>query len=163
MHIRTTLAALFVVCALGYAQDSEHHRSVNTHGDHVMGFSHEKTTHHFLLREDGGLIEVRANDSKDTESVDQIRSHLRHISQMFATGDFSAPMLIHSQNPPGTTGMKRLKKDIRYQFEDIDGGARVRITTASPEATKAIHQFLRFQISDHQTGDPAEVSNRVNR
>ena len=122
-----------------------------------MGFSHEKTTHHFLLRDDGGLIEVRANDTKDTESVDQIRSHLRHISEMFASGDFSAPMLVHSQNPPGAAAMKRLKKEIRYQFEDIDGGARVRITTASPEAIKAIHQFLRFQITDHQTGDPLNL------
>ena len=53
--------------------------------------------------------------------------------------------------------MKRLKKEIRYQFEDIDRGARVRITTASPQAIKAIHQFLRFQITDHQTGDPLNL------
>jgi hypothetical protein len=123
-----------------------------------MGFSHEKTTHDFLLRNDGGLIEVRANDGKDTASVSQIRSHLQHVSSMFGAGDFTAPMLVHSQDPPGTAEMKRLKKEIRYEVHDIPDGARIRISTANPEALKAIHQFLRFQISDHQTGDSTEVT-----
>ena len=33
-------------------------------GEHVMGFSHEATTHHFRLLNDGGEIDVRANDPK---------------------------------------------------------------------------------------------------
>jgi len=43
---------------------------VNMHGDEQMGFSHEKTTHHFELNYDGGAIDVRANDVRDTESRD---------------------------------------------------------------------------------------------
>lgn len=31
------------------------------------------------------------------------------------------------------------------------------ITTANPKALKAIHEFLRFQIEDHRTGDPKIV------
>ena len=72
----------------------------NQHGDHVMGFSHEKTTHHFVLTADGGLIEVRAKDIKDTASLNQIRSHFQHIARMFAAGDFNAPMLVHSRTSP---------------------------------------------------------------
>ncbi len=34
--------------AAAFAQDS-HHQGVDERGDHVMGFSHEKATHHFLL------------------------------------------------------------------------------------------------------------------
>jgi hypothetical protein len=139
---------ILLAIALLAAQQTE------SHADHVMGFSHEKTTHHFRLAKDGGSIEVEANDSKDTESRDQIRMHLGHISKMFATGDFNAPMLIHDQTPPGVPAMQRLKSEISYKFEPIEKGARVRIATTNAEAIAAIHEFLRFQIKEHKTGDP---------
>jgi hypothetical protein len=66
-------------------------------------------------------------------------------------------MFIHSQTPPGVPAMKQLKAEIRYQFEETERGGRVRITTVNADAIKAIHEFLRFQIEDHKTGDPKEV------
>ncbi len=131
-------------------------------GDQAMGFSHEKTTHHFLLATDGGSIEIQANDAKDTASQDQIREHLTHIAKLFAAGDFEAPMFIHGATPPGVPAMKKLRDQIQYKFEEMDRGARVRITTKNAEALEAIHQFLRFQISDHQTGDPMEANRSKN-
>src|ERR1035438_7103576 len=95
--------AIFFILGATLALAQDHQAMVSEHGDHVMGFSHEKTTHHFELNYDGGVIDVRANDVKDTESRDQIREHFRHIAQMFATGDFNAPMLVHSTvDVPGT-------------------------------------------------------------
>src|SRR6185369_10853082 len=70
---------------------------MNKRGDKHMGFDHLKTTHHFLLANDGGSIQVEANDLKDTESRDQIRQHLRHITMMFSEGNFEVPMLIHEK------------------------------------------------------------------
>jgi hypothetical protein len=134
------------------------HEGVVQRGDEVMGFSHEKTTHHFRLYADGGAIDVEANDAKDTASRDEIRSHLGHIVTMFAAGNFSAPMLIHAQNPPGTETMKRLHDAIQYKLENTEKGARIRITTKDPEALRAVYEFLRFQISDHQTGDTTEIA-----
>src|SRR5207249_7179141 len=97
------------MCPAHYQQkpssQDQHHQGVAQRGDEVMGFSHEKTTHHFRLYPDGGAIEAEANDPKDTASRDQIRSHFGHIVTMFTAGDFSAPMLIHAQNPPGSEGM----------------------------------------------------------
>jgi len=127
---------------------------MNKRGDHVMGFDHTKTTHHFLLQESGGSIEVTANSSDDVESSEQIRMHLKHIAMMFAEGNFNAPMLIHDQTPPGVPVMQELKGEIKYNFEEIDRGAAVRISTKNPIALKAIHDFLRFQIKEHKTGDP---------
>jgi len=137
----------------------QHHEGMVQRGDEVMGFSHEKTTHHFRLYGDGGAIEVEANDVKDTANRDQIRSHLGHIVTMFAGGDFSAPMLIHAQNPPGTETMKRLREAIQYKLETSEKGARIRIATKDADALRAVHEFLRFQIADHQTGDSPEVTN----
>ncbi|HLK68278.1 MAG TPA: hypothetical protein VKU19_32820 [Bryobacteraceae bacterium] len=134
------------------------HQGVNERGDHVMGFSHEKTTHHFRLYADGGAIEVTANSAEDHESRDQIRMHLTHLPGMFAAGNFKAPILIHDQVPPGVPVLERLKAEVRYRYEEIDKGARVRITTSNAEALAAVHEFLRFQIKDHATGDTVELS-----
>jgi hypothetical protein len=80
--------------------------------------------------------------------------HLSHIAGMFAAGNFEAPMLIHGQVPPGVPVLEKLKSEVRYKFEEIDRGGRVRISTKNADALQAVHEFLRFQISDHQTGDP---------
>ena len=132
-------------------------QKMNERGNHVMGFDHMKTTHHFRLSPDGGSIEVAANSPQDTESRDQIRMHLGHIAKMFAEGNFKAPMLIHDQTPPGVPVMTKLKSDIQYKFAETERGALVRITTRNPEALVAIYEFLRFQIKEHKTGDSLEV------
>ncbi len=140
------------------AADDDHHRDVDERGDAVMGFSHEKTTHHFLLYADGGAIVAESKDPKDAESQSQIRAHFQHIAGMFADGNFTAPLLVHGKNPPGTERMKRLQGEIHYQFETTERGGRVQITTANARALSAIHEFLRFQIKDHRTGDPLTIS-----
>jgi len=154
--MKTTIL-LALAAALG-AQD--HHSAVDQRGDHVMGFSHEKTNHHFRLYSDGGAIEVAANAKDDTASRDQIRMHLRHIATMFAEGNFRAPMLIHDQTPPGVPAMQKLKSEISYQYRETPLGAAVDLRTANPDAIAAVHDFLRFQISDHRTGDATIVSTR---
>jgi hypothetical protein len=136
----------------------DHHAAVNERGDHVMGFDHEKTTHHFRLTKTGGVIEVSANDPKDTESRDAIQQHMGHIAKMFTEGDFNAPMLIHGQTPPGVPEMKANLKAITWKPANTKTGANIVITSKDPAAIKAIHQFLIFQIQDHQTGDSTTVS-----
>jgi len=143
---------LLLIVALGLGQ--QHHHDVDAKGDKVMGFPHDKTTHHFLLYKTGGAIEVVA---KDNENRDKIRMHLRHISHMFAAGDFSAPMLIHGNEVPGKNVMTERKAQIAYQFEELPMGGRVKIVTSDKKALAAVHEFLRFQISEHRTGDSGKV------
>ena len=80
---------------------------------------------------------------------------------MFADGNFNAPMLIHDQTPPGVPVMQELKGEIKYNYEEINRGAAVRISTKNPTALKAIHEFLRFQIKEHKTGDSLDISKRI--
>ncbi len=135
---------------------SQHQADVEKHGDQAMGFPHDKTTHHFRLYADGGAIEVTANDGKDSQNIEAIRSHLTHIAAMFSDGNFSIPMFVHDQVPPGVPVMKENHSQISYNFEELSMGGRVRIKTANPEALKAVHDFLQFQIDDHHTGDAKE-------
>lgn len=130
---------------------------MNMRGDKHMGFDHLKTTHHFLLANDGGAIQVEANDAKDTASRDQIRGHLRHITMMFSEGNFKVPMLVHKKTPPGTEVMQKLKDEISYKYKETDRGALIQISTGNGKALQAIHVFLKFQIKEHHTGDPLEV------
>src|ERR1700733_6655644 len=146
-----TAAFLFLAASLTFGQD--HQTMVNEHGDHVMGFSHEKTTHHFELNYDGGVIDVRSNDVRGTESRSQIRSHFPHIAQMFAEGNFNAPMLVHGVAVPGTATMTRLKSQLHWNLQKTPRGAKIIVTADNKEGLDALHEFLRFQIEDHKTGD----------
>ena len=148
---------LFAAILLQNPQAPNPQQGVVERGDHVMGFSHEKTAHHFLLYPNGGEINVSASDPSDKGSIDQVRMHLGHIAKMFAAGNFKAPMLIHDTNPPGVPGMTRLKDAIKYEYSETDRGARIRLITEDSQAVDAIHAFLLFQIIDHQTGDSPSI------
>jgi hypothetical protein len=84
--------------------------------------------------------------------------HLQDASQAFARGDFSAPMATHGEVPDGFPEMQRLQKDFSYKYVETDRGAKVVIRAANAEALKAVHDFLRYQIREHRTGDSLEVS-----
>lgn len=139
------------------AKGHGHAADVTRRGEKGMGFSQEGSTHHFRLSADGGSIEVTVNDPGDAASLGQIRAHIAHIREMFAGGDFSIPMFVHDTTPPGVSTMKRRASAIGYSYEDLPGGARVLISTADADARDAIHDFLRFQIQEHGTGDPMTV------
>lgn len=79
---------------------------------------------------------------------------------MFGNGDFSTPMFVHDSVPPDVTKMKLMKSAIRYTYEEIPSGGRVKIKADDPVAIAAIHDFLRFQITEHQTGDSLQVATR---
>lgn len=49
--------------------------------------------------------------------------------------------------------MERLHIEIHYDYARTDTGGKIVIATTNPKALRAIHEFLRFQISEHRTGD----------
>ena len=124
---------------------------------HAMGFDQRTTTHHFHLERGGGTIEVTANDPSDTRSRDQIRMHLKHIAAAFQAGDFTLPFLVHATEPPGVSVMTQRRARMTYRFEDLPHGGKVVVRTTDAAARAALHDFLRFQIREHRTGDPLEV------
>ena len=126
-------------------------------GAAAMGFDQDATTHHFGLTTTGAFIQVQANDPADTANRDAIRAHLEEIVDEFVRGDFSKPFMTHAENPPGVESMRRLKAVIRFTFEQTEFGGRVRIATADADALKVIHDFVRYQITEHRTGDPLTI------
>lgn len=127
------------------------------HGHMAMGFDQDAATHHFTLTANGGAIAVSANDAADQTTRDQIRTHLSEIAQAFGRGEFQAPFLTHGEMPPGVPTLQRLMAQITYTFEPTEGSGVVRIATSSAEALNEVHEFVRYQIKEHNTGDPITV------
>jgi hypothetical protein len=127
-------------------------------GAAAMGFDQDAATHHFRLLPDGGAIEVEANDAGDPRTRDAVRSHLESIAAEFAAGRFDAPFATHNTVPPGVTRMQRLRAALIHSYEATSRGGRVRIRSVTAEAVSAVHDFLRFQIREHRTGDSLEVT-----
>jgi hypothetical protein len=157
--IGTVAVCLLVLSAGRTAPAAPQHddSAMNSRGDHVMGFDHDKTTHHFVLTKMGGIIQVTANDSSDSASRDHIKMHLQHISKAFSGGDFTDPHEVHAEDPPGVPVMKERKDQISYRFESIANGGRVVVTTEDAKALEAVHEYLRYQIREHKTGDSTAV------
>ena len=135
------------VLAAGLAAAPQH--SNMSHAAEAMGFDQKTTQHTFRIEPDGGAIAVDVRDTNDTNTRDQIRMHLRHITSAFKEGDFSLPMLTHSEMPPGADVMAAKKGAIVYTYSDTPKGGLVRIHTKDAQALDAVHAFLTYQNQEH--------------
>jgi hypothetical protein len=160
MRVAPLVVAALVVTSPVFAQQTPHDQ-MNHRGAAVMGFDQDKTTHHFHLYDDGGAIDIAVKDATDAKNRDAIRSHLPHIALKFGQGSFDAPMLVHdSKAVPGTKVMTDRKSAIRYEYVETPRGGRVNIVTTDAAALGAVHEFLKFQIAEHKTGDSTAVRKR---
>jgi hypothetical protein len=135
------------------AQAAQGHDAAVDHNHDSFGFSHESSTHHFRVLEDGGAIELTAHDENDAKSIDAIRVHLRSVASDFTKNDFAKPLFVHGKLPDGVETMKAKSAAITYRYEELPRGGRVRILTNDATALDAIHRFLHFQTEEHRTKD----------
>lgn len=158
MKLVTAVLISSIAFGVRLAQPSARHQhaeGVDWRGDHEMGLLHEIDDSPFLTTP-GWKVSL-SNDPKDAKSREEIQQHLGHIVTMFRNNDFQIPMLIHDRVPPGVPVMKKKRDAITYSYAATESGGLVRIKTANPQALKAIHEFLIFQIRDHRIGDPEEI------
>ncbi len=125
-------------------------------GAQAMGFDQETTSHHFRLAPSGGSIEVTVKSTNDDGLIAAVRSHLQSIAGEFSRGAFDKPFRTHGEMPPGVAEMQASREKITYRYEDLPRGGAVRIDTKDARALNAIHAFLRYQITEHRTGDPQQ-------
>jgi len=135
----------------------ERDAALKTRGAAAMGFDQDMAVHHFMLTKSGGAIQVEAAAARDETTRAAVREHLRAIASAFAAGDFAAPRATHDETPPGVATLERLRETIAYRFVETAQGGRVEIVSSDRDAVAAIHDFLRYQITEHHTGDPLTV------
>ncbi len=160
MHPFTAALAAALLAALPvFAQHPD--PATRQHQGMVMGFDQEATAHHFHLYDDGGAIDVSVKDPGDATNLAAIRRHLQMLPAHFKAGDFSTPQAVHAGTAvTGADDLARLKDRIEYRYRETERGGRVDIVSSDAEALAAVHAFLRFQISDHRTGDSTAVTKR---
>ena len=152
---------LVVLALMLAAAGQDPHKAMNDRGAKTMGFDQNKTAHHFYLYDDGGAIDVRVKNQADTKDLAAIRSHLPHLAMMFQDGNFGAPMLVHdAKTVPGVAALSARKATVRYTYAETPLGGRVDIMTSDAAARAALHEFLKYQITEHKTGDRLTVSKR---
>lgn len=164
MRMAYVIAIAGALAALAVSSPAQAQTGMPNHPDagHVMGFDMDKTVHHFYLYEDGGAIDVSVKDKADKTNLDGIRTHLMHLSQMFGQGNVEMPAMVHETHTmPGLEDLAKLKDKINYTYKDTAQGGRVEIVTKDKDALKAVHAFLKYQITDHHTGDKTSVTKRA--
>ena len=137
-----------------HMKQMEKDEALKKRGAEAMGFDQDATTHHFRLAPSGGSIEVTVKNEKDDAAIAAVRTHLRSIAADFARGEFDKPFQTHGEVPPGVPEMQKSRLKIAYRYEDLPQGGAVRIDTKDPRVLDAVHAFLRYQITEHQTADP---------
>jgi hypothetical protein len=172
---RQIVVAAFIIAASGVATRAQHPAMPPgmTHEEHLaqmqkdtdlkqrgaeaMGFDQDRTAHHFRLFKAGGAIDVVTKDPADDVSREQIRTHLKMIAEQFSKGAFGKPLATHGELPPGVRAMQERRSALTFTYEDLAAGARVLIVASNGKMTDAVHQFLKYQIREHATGDPLTV------
>jgi hypothetical protein len=122
-------------------------------GADAMGFDQDVTAHHFRLTPAGGSIEVTVKDDADRATLARIRTHLKSIAEDFSRGDFGKPFQTHAEVPPGVSVMQKYARVISYRYQEVPHGGIVQIRSADSRALHGLHDFLRYQIAEHRTGD----------
>ena len=118
-------------------------------GDIAMGFNQSKIHHHFMATSTGGEIMIMSTNMSDTQTINEIRTHVKDIEYEFSQGNFTKPFYIHAQIVPGTNIMTSKNDLIQYSIKDVEGGSVLILTTNDTELLGAIQQFMNFQSSQH--------------
>jgi hypothetical protein len=50
-----------------------------------------------------------------------------------------------------------MRNDITFYSTETDSGAVLRMFSVNDQARQAVHDFMKFQISEHKTGDSPTV------
>jgi hypothetical protein len=103
----------------------------------------EGTSKRVFLDQKGGGIELLATDSKDTEARDAAREEMRR-----AAGD---PNFLESP------AIEPHLDKITYRYEQTNRGGRLRISAKTPDALRAVQDFLRSHMIN---GNPNAVAFR---
>ena len=124
-------------------------------GAEAMGFDQDTTTHHFRLtqarRAHRGQRERRRATSPGAMRFARTS---RRSPASSRRGTSRSPFMTHAEVPPGVETMKRLGRQdpVRVRPDRAAAGI-VRIETDDAAARAAVHAFLRYQITEHATGD----------
>ncbi len=139
------------LCVAQAAQPSE--IDVNARFSKAMGTDVNKVVQHYYLVKNGGVIEFTAKDPNDTVSIAAIQKYLDLQRDQLEKGKVDVDADVHGKIPDGLLVVKRMRGEITFYTVKSDNGAVLRMFSVNEQARQAIHEFMKFQITEHKTGD----------
>ncbi len=122
---------------------------VHSRSSLVMPFDMSKVTHYFLDMKSGGVLKIKAKDSKDTTQINLIREHLQKEHDLFSNGNFSDPKALHGKNMPGTGILSKSKEKFKVNYKVLSDGAQLTFISEDQAVIKAFHEWFAAQLRDH--------------
>ncbi|MCA9368780.1 hypothetical protein H6804_00270 [Candidatus Nomurabacteria bacterium] len=122
---------------------------IHDRGVMVMPFDLDKTTHVFTKTDQGGIQQIQAKDSQDTEQINLIRTHLQKEKELFDNGDFSDPSTLHGESMPGLDVLEKSADKLKVEYSDLPNGAQLTYLTDDDEVIDAVHLWFMAQLQDH--------------
>lgn len=149
---------LSMLSCIGWSQTVPTRDDLNTRFSKALGTDADKIVQHYYLVKNGGVIEFTAKDPADTATISAVRKYLDTQKDLFEKGKADADTEIYGKIPDGLPVLKKLRNEITFFAVKDDDGAALRMFSVNDQARQAIQDFLKFQISEHKTGDPLQVA-----
>ena len=126
-------------------------------------YDRHRVVHHFYLYPDGGMMTLTVSDPSDAETRKAVRAFVQRVSQLMVMGDLARLREQFGDAVPGLDRIaeaRRRKATITVHSSTPGEGSQIVFSAMDPEALQGLHEFLRFQITDLNTGDSPEVRER---
>jgi hypothetical protein len=127
---------------------------LNSRFSRALGTDAGKIVQHYYLVKNGGVIEFAAKDPNDSATVAVLQKYFETQKDLFEKGKNDADADVHGKLPDGVPILKKLRNEITFFAVKNDDGGALRMFSTNDQARQAIQDFLKFQISEHKTGDP---------
>lgn len=154
------LAGFFLIAVLAGAQAApaaNPEQEVESRFSRAMGVPVEKVTVHFYLVKNGGVVELSAKNPTDTTTAAALQKYLQNQKDLWEKGKETAVTDVHLRAPEAASTMRRLRNDITFFMAKTDSGGVLRMFSINEQARAAIQDYLRFEITEHKTGDPTTL------
>jgi len=152
------LAALLITVMLASAQTAmaDPTQEMNARFSKALGAGLDKVALHFYLVKNGGVIELASKDPNDTGTIEAIRKYLQSQKDLWEKGKDPVTE-VHAKAPESANLMRKLRNDITFYAAKTDTGAVLRMFSINEQARDAIQDYLKFEITEHKTGDSPTI------
>lgn len=150
-------AAFLAFTALASAQSAaaapDPFQEMNARFSHVLGVSVDKVKLHFYLVKNGGVVDLTARDPSDSITISAIQKYLQNQKDLWEKGKENAVTDVHEKAPESAATMRRLRNEITFYMAKTDNGGDLRMFSINDQARLAIQDYMKFEITEHKTGD----------
>jgi hypothetical protein len=157
LSLIVVIAVLASLAAAQAAPTPDPEQEMNSRFSKAVGVPLDKFILHYYLVKNGGVVELAAKDPSDTSTIEAIQKYLQGQKELWEKGKETVVTDIHGKFPEPAATMKKLRNEITFYMAKTDAGGVLRMFSINDQARVAIQDYMKFEISEHKTGDSPTV------